>query len=59
MQIGKRIMSSLYLDPPAHEALKRLAAETRVPRSVLLREAVDDLLTKHSRRKLRTKERRS
>ena len=55
MQIGKRIMSPLYLDPLKHEALKRLAAEARRPRSVLLREAVDDLLAKHARRMLRRK----
>jgi predicted transcriptional regulator len=55
MQIGKRIMSPIYLDPAKHEALKRLAFETRRPRSVLLREAVDDLLKKHARRMLRRK----
>jgi len=59
MQIGKRIMSTLYLDPPKHEALKRLAAEARRPRSVLLREAVDDLLRKYARRLMRKKEARS
>ena len=52
-------MSTLYLDPPKHEALKRLAAETRRPRSVLLREAVDDLLRKYARRLTRRKEARS
>ena len=42
-----RAIESLYLDPEKLELLKRLAAETRIPRSVLLREAVDDLLVKH------------
>ena len=36
-----------YLDAAKLELLKLLAAQTRIPRSVLLREAVDDLLIKH------------
>jgi predicted DNA-binding protein len=44
---GKRVLTSLYLDPPAHEALKRLSAETRVPIAVYLREAIDDLFSKY------------
>jgi hypothetical protein len=31
--------------------LNDLAARTRIPRSVLMREAVDDLLTKHKPKK--------
>ena len=42
-----RAMETLYLDPEKLELLKRLAKETRIPRAVLLREAVDDLLVKH------------
>jgi hypothetical protein len=49
MRIGKRIMSPLYLDPPKKEALKRLSEATRVPMSVYLREAVDDLLVKYAK----------
>jgi predicted DNA-binding protein len=38
---------SLYLEPERAELLDRLAAETRIPKAVLLREAVDDLLAKY------------
>lgn len=44
---GNRVLTSLYLDPEAHEALKRLSKTTRVPAAVYLREAVDDLLKKY------------
>jgi hypothetical protein len=37
----------LYLDHEKLELLKQLAADTGIPRSVLLRMAVDDLLIKH------------
>lgn len=45
--IGKRVLSSVYLDPPAYEALQALAGRTRVSIAAYLREAVDDLLTKY------------
>jgi predicted transcriptional regulator len=38
---------SLYLEPDKAELLDRLAEETRIPKAVLLREAVDDLLAKY------------
>lgn len=44
---GKRVLTSLYLDPPGHAALKALSERTRIPVAVYLREAVDDLLTKY------------
>jgi len=44
---GKRILTSLYIDPEVHLALKKLSKETRVPAAVYLREAVDDLLKKY------------
>lgn len=50
---GKRVLTSLYLDPPVHEALKRLSADTRVPIAVYLREAIDDLLKKYRVKKAR------
>lgn len=28
---GKRVLTSLYLDPPVHKALKELSRATRVP----------------------------
>lgn len=43
----KRSVEVTYLDPEKLELLKRLSADTRIPRAVLMREAVDDLLAKH------------
>lgn len=45
---GKRVLTSLYLDPPAAEALRRLSDETRIPQAVYLREAIEDLFAKYS-----------
>lgn len=44
---GKRVLTSLYLDPPVHKALKELSLKTRVPTAVYLREAIADLLKKY------------
>lgn len=44
---GKRIMTSLYIEPEVHAALKRLSEATRVPIAVYLREAVADVLAKY------------
>ena len=44
---GKRVLTSLYLDPPVHVALKGLSETTRVPVAVYLREAIADLLVKY------------
>lgn len=41
----------LYLEPEKAEALNALATESRIPKAVLLREAVDDLLAKHGKLK--------
>jgi len=38
---------AVYLVPDRHELLLELAKKTRISRSELLREAVDDLLKKH------------
>jgi predicted transcriptional regulator len=40
-------VQSLYLEPEVAKRLDALAERTRIPKAVLLREAVDDLLTKH------------
>jgi predicted DNA-binding protein len=40
---------ALYLEPEKAALLDELAAETRIPKAVLLREAIDDLLTKHDK----------
>lgn len=47
MMKGKRVLTSLYLNPPMHVALKQLSETTRVPIAVYLREAVSDLLAKY------------
>jgi hypothetical protein len=45
--IRRKILQSLYLEPEKTEMLDELARMTRVPKAVLLREAVDDLLAKY------------
>ena len=40
-------LQSLYLEPSMADMLDALAVRTRVPKAVLLREAVADLLRKH------------
>jgi hypothetical protein len=42
-------LQSLYLAPPKAALLNSLSGETRIPKAVLLREAVDDLLIKHKK----------
>jgi Ribbon-helix-helix domain len=44
---GKRVLTSLYLDPPVYKALKKLSLESRIPTAVYLREAIADLLNKY------------
>jgi hypothetical protein len=44
-------LQSLYLEPEKADLLDALATETRIAKAVLLREAVDDLLTKHGKLK--------
>lgn len=41
----------IYLEPDKAELLDALAADTRIAKAVLLREAVEDLLIKHGRLK--------
>jgi len=43
------------LDADKLDNLNDLAARTRIPRSVLMREAVDDLLTKHEPTKAKSR----
>jgi hypothetical protein len=47
--VGKttKHQQALYLEHKRAEQLDQLARETRIPKAVLLREAVDDLLVKH------------
>lgn len=46
-----------HLDPDKAVELDKLAAETRILRSVLIREAIDDLLIKYGRLKPKGKKR--
>jgi hypothetical protein len=50
MATRKRTIQSVSLDPVKAELLAVLSRETRIPRTALLREAVDDLLAKYLRR---------
>jgi hypothetical protein len=43
----KRKPETIYIDHEKSERLKQLAKTTRIPRAVLWREALDDLLRKH------------
>jgi Ribbon-helix-helix domain len=45
-------LQSLYLEPDRAALLDKLAAETRIAKAVLLREAVDDLLVKYGKVKV-------
>ena len=47
MATRKKKLQSIYLEPLQAKLLDELAAETRIAKAVLLREAVDDLLSKH------------
>jgi predicted transcriptional regulator len=48
----KRIAESLYLDREKSNLLRQLAERTRIARTVLMREAIDDLLVKYKVLKL-------
>jgi predicted DNA-binding protein len=45
---GRRETTSIYLRPGVLDALRRLSTKTDIPVAHYLREAVDDLLAKHS-----------
>ena len=42
-------MQTIYLEPDRATLLDTLSSETRIPKAVLLREAVDDLLMKYKK----------
>jgi predicted DNA-binding protein len=44
---GRREMTSIYLRPEVLAALRALSARTDIPMAHYLREAVEDLLSKH------------
>lgn len=45
----KPIQAPMYLTPAQFKELNRLAEVTRIPRAVLVREAIDDLLKKYAK----------
>lgn len=45
----KPIQTPMYLTPDQFKRLNRLVEVTRIQRSVLVREAIDDLLKKYSK----------
>ena len=49
IMVTKRTAQLMHLDADKAKLLAELAAETRVPKSVLMREAIDDLLVKHGK----------
>ena len=46
---AKTIMVNMYLTPTQKRALDKLTERTHIPRAVLVREAIDDLLAKHAK----------
>lgn len=51
MSPTKRLQHPAYLDHDKVKLLNELSAETRIPKSVLMREAIDDLLKKYGKLK--------
>lgn len=49
--VTKRTPQLMHLDPDRAKLLAELAAELRLPKSILMRQAVDDLLVKHGKLK--------
>lgn len=49
MKVEKPIQTPMYLTPEQFADLNRLSEQTRIQRSVLVREAIDDLLKKYAR----------
>ena len=52
MATRNKHLQSLYLEPEKAKLLDELAAQTRIAKAVLLREAVDDLLVKYKKLKV-------
>jgi hypothetical protein len=45
----KPIQAPMYLTPDQFKELNRLTEVTRIPRAVLVREAIDDILKKYTK----------
>lgn len=46
---ARNIVINMHLTPEQKKVLDKLAELTRIPRAVLVREAIDDLLRKHAK----------
>lgn len=46
-KVGRRVMSSAYLDPAVHAALSGLSKRLGIPAAELMRQAVSDLLLRY------------
>ncbi len=46
---SRKVQAIILLEPEQAEKLQRLHENTRIPKQVLLREAVDDLFVKHKK----------
>jgi hypothetical protein len=49
--LNEKILRSLYLNIEQVERLKKLSAKTKVPQAVYIREGIDLVLKKHSKKK--------
>lgn len=49
MKVGNQVKLASYYPPELVDRLKALSEATRIPQSVYLREALEDLLTKHAK----------
>jgi predicted DNA-binding protein len=47
-QKGRQAQVTLYLAPETLKQVQALSLRTRIPQAALFREAIDDLLQKHS-----------
>jgi hypothetical protein len=47
--VRQKHMQTIYLEPDRATLLDTLSSETRIPKAVLRREAVDDLLVKYKK----------
>lgn len=45
--VGRRVMTSAYLDPEVYEALTSLSKRLNIPAAELMRQAVGDLLLRY------------
>ena len=49
MAATKKVQCILLLEPEQAKTLQRLHETTRIPKQVLMREAIDDLFEKHKK----------